>query len=125
MQQNHTYVTPSSLYWNLWPSTLTQYIIFACQNYVVFLSGVDECSLGTDTCDVNADCIDTEGSFSCTCHVGFSGDGESCCMYNILWALEPLPACTLTYGAVKLRHLTLFFYLHVHDRVCLSEREGE
>ena len=45
---------------------------------------MDECSLGTDTCDVNAGCIDTDGSFNCICKVGFSGDGESCCKYSYI-----------------------------------------
>ena len=42
-------------------------------------SDVDECDEGTDSCHVNADCMDTIGSFQCTCSVGYSGDGiENC-----------------------------------------------
>ena len=47
----------------------------------LLLTDIDECSLGTDTCDIgHADCTDTEGSYSCTCHIGYTGNGELCCM---------------------------------------------
>ena len=39
---------------------------------------VDECAEGTDTCDVNARCIDTPTSYSCECNPGYSGDGFTC-----------------------------------------------
>ena len=39
---------------------------------------VDECSEGTHTCSGNATCMDTDGSFSCSCHPGFTGDGFNC-----------------------------------------------
>ena len=48
---------------------------------MIFLSNfldIDECDIETDTCDVNADCNNTVGSFICTCHSGFSGNGETC-----------------------------------------------
>ena len=48
-------------------------------NYVCFFFGVsldiDECIGETDPCDTNAVCLDTEGSFTCTCDVGYSGTG--------------------------------------------------
>jgi len=37
---------------------------------------VDECSLSK--CDANAVCSNTEGSFTCACNIGFSGDGLNC-----------------------------------------------
>src|SRR5688572_9161216 len=43
-------------------------------------AGVDECALGLDDCDVNATCVDQDGSpgFMCACNVGWSGDGVTC-----------------------------------------------
>ena len=38
---------------------------------------IDECSNGT-VCDENADCLDTPGSYECTCSSGYSGDGHTC-----------------------------------------------
>jgi len=39
---------------------------------------VDECTLGTHNCDLNADCKNMDGSFSCMCQEGFFGTGEHC-----------------------------------------------
>ena len=39
---------------------------------------VDECTLGEHTCNVNANCTDTDGSFNCTCREGFEGNGFNC-----------------------------------------------
>lgn len=38
----------------------------------------DECADGTHNCDANATCTNTEGSFSCACDSGYSGDGTTC-----------------------------------------------
>ena len=70
--------------------TVTYCILVAGAHCSVSLfSDIDECLLETDTCDDDADCIDTDGSYTCTCHVGFSGDGEICCecVYYILCEL--------------------------------------
>jgi hypothetical protein len=37
---------------------------------------IDECA--ATPCDVNAACVNTDGSFTCTCNTGYSGDGFSC-----------------------------------------------
>ena len=29
-------------------------------------------------CDSNAECVDSPGSYSCTCDTGFTGDGVDC-----------------------------------------------
>ena len=40
-------------------------------------SDVDECSTG-GVCDENAECVDTAGSYECTCSSGYTGDGHTC-----------------------------------------------
>ncbi|XP_069068939.1 fibrillin-2-like isoform X2 [Pleurodeles waltl] len=41
-------------------------------------SDADECSM-VNSCSLNANCINTVGSYICTCKPGFVGDGKSCC----------------------------------------------
>jgi hypothetical protein len=43
---------------------------------------IDECALSMDTCVVNSQCINTDGSYTCPCDEGFEGDGFVECEYN-------------------------------------------
>ena len=45
----------------------------------LFLPDIDECA-GEHDCNVLADCADTEGSYTCTCNTGYTGDGKSSCV---------------------------------------------
>ena len=40
---------------------------------------INECDDGTASCDVNAQCINTDGSYNCSCSSGYSGDGMTSC----------------------------------------------
>ncbi len=44
----------------------------------VCVSDIDECNGSVQHCDDNAGCTNIDGSFSCTCIAGYSGDGFSC-----------------------------------------------
>ena len=46
--------------------------------YSICQTDVDECSDNTNNCDSNADCTNTEGSYTCACKPGWTGDGTSC-----------------------------------------------
>ena len=39
---------------------------------------IDECYLGTHTCDSNARCMNTAGGFTCKCTYGYTGNGHQC-----------------------------------------------
>lgn len=39
---------------------------------------LDECSNGTHQCSINAQCVNTPGSYRCACSEGFTGDGFTC-----------------------------------------------
>ena len=53
-------------------------IIRICDDSFVPLvsTDIDEClSRDDNNCDINANCMNSNGSFSCACKLGFSGDG--------------------------------------------------
>ena len=41
-------------------------------------SDIDECGTAKHNCDSNAECTNSDGSFSCECKSGFTGDGVQC-----------------------------------------------
>ena len=41
-------------------------------------SDIDECSTNSYSCDVNAVCSNTAGSYACACKAGYTGDGRTC-----------------------------------------------
>jgi len=41
-------------------------------------SDIDECALNLDNCSKLATCQNTDGSFDCSCNIGYHGDGFSC-----------------------------------------------
>ena len=41
-------------------------------------SDIDECETSIHSCDVNAFCNNTIGSYICTCNPGYFGNGKSC-----------------------------------------------
>ena len=42
------------------------------------ISDLNECTLGSYTCDSNAECHNTVGSYTCSCRNGFTGNGKTC-----------------------------------------------
>ena len=47
-------------------------------------SDINECESMSDICDENAQCLNTDGSFSCTCNQGFFGNGINCCKFSVV-----------------------------------------
>ena len=46
---------------------------------VLIILDIDECSdKSTHSCDSNANCTNTDGSYQCKCHQGFAGNGHTC-----------------------------------------------
>ena len=38
----------------------------------------NQCMQDPSVCDANADCVDTDGTATCTCKNGYTGDGQTC-----------------------------------------------
>ena len=45
---------------------------------LLFSQDIEECQTNADNCHVDANCTNTKGSFFCTCHTGYSGNGVTC-----------------------------------------------
>ena len=55
-----------------------KHISFLLLNVSILSLDIDECLANTHECAAKADCKNTEGSFTCTCHDGYQGDGKTC-----------------------------------------------
>ena len=85
------------------------------------LSDINECENGTDNCHADAQCIDTVGSFSCSCLPGFRGDGVMTCagtkeyLFTAAAIIQiEMKAQFLTYPLpFSSQFCFIFFFLHV------------
>ena len=47
-------------------------------NFPFWSIDINECSFSPSVCDVNANCQNNAGSYTCSCNAGFIGDGNTC-----------------------------------------------
>ena len=62
-------------------------IMISC---LLLLADEEECENGTHNCALHAHCINTFGSFYCTCAHGYSGDGVQCSGKEATYCLTDL-----------------------------------
>ena len=58
--------------------------------YLPISTDIDECSAEPNPCDENADCTNSDGSYSCACKQGFAGDGTTCEGTQVDYKIIPL-----------------------------------
>ena len=58
---------------------MSEHTLFQINNtiHTLFID-IDECTKGPQNCDRNADCNDIDGSYTCACMIGWTGDGFTC-----------------------------------------------
>ena len=64
-------------YYRLYRATYIFVGIIYVNNIITYVTDVNECET-TTACDVNADCTNTVGNFTCVCHDSYFGNGKSC-----------------------------------------------
>ena len=69
------------------------YIYFKCPIPTFSFPDIDECTLGTYVCDVNAYCENTIGSYDCICVDGFVENGTFCMSKHTPSYLKMLREC--------------------------------
>ena len=48
------------------------------QRFLDFDADIDECATDNGGCDADATCFNNDGSFTCACNTGYTGDGITC-----------------------------------------------
>ena len=67
-----------------------------------YRSDIDECRFNSHNCSNNAICINTKGSFNCSCKPGYSGNGHNCsggCLRSFIYLLRLANPCRVTVTA--------------------------
>ena len=49
-----------------------------CSLLILLNADVDECISGISDCNDDSDCSNTQGSYTCSCKPGYTGDGKNC-----------------------------------------------
>ena len=53
-----------------------------------YLLDIDECADSTlNNCHADANCANNDGSFTCTCDAGYTGDGVACSGSTLLYCI--------------------------------------
>ena len=58
--------------------TVARQLLFCGLPCCTYNTDIDECENAEDNCHENANCTNTEGSFTCSCNPGYTGDGVNC-----------------------------------------------
>ena len=99
-----------SFYLNILPLLIFSFILFSFLICLVSLIDIDECENNSYPCDSNAQCINTIGSFNCTCRTGYIGDGFSCYGLSLLF-----------YSSLSLFMQSSFFFFTLCHTLIISQ----
>jgi len=69
---------------------------------------IDECASNTHKCDLHSSCVNTIGSYKCSCFDGFSGTGLKCTGY--LLSKKFLPDCLKCFKLIYSVYLRVNYF---------------
>ncbi|KAI8482586.1 carbohydrate binding [Branchiostoma belcheri] len=69
---------------------------------------IDQCTTGTDNCDDDATCTNTDGSFTCSCNTGYTGDGVTCTALQCRTLMAPANGALSPVGANSYQDVVTF-----------------
>ena len=70
---------------NVLPSPCVERMVYVLMVCIAAHTDIDECERGTATCDVSAECTNTDGNYTCSCSSGYSGNGMICIGVNTIY----------------------------------------
>ena len=87
--------------------------------FVCFYPDLDECQAFPNSCHLNAECLNTQGSYSCRCRPGYQGDGLNCtCEFSFLFSFYSSSHFDATSTTNQLVFLTYHYFLNLADGSC-------
>ena len=93
-------------------ATLSAVCLWRDVVFLYFVLDIDECSKNGSPCDENADCLNNDGSYTCTCKDGFTGNGRVCDGKFLSAHKIRLPCIIIAYSAFSF-FLSFFLYLFI------------
>ena len=80
---------------NLFSYSTTVYVGYSLQPTVFCYNFVDinECTESPSVCHQNANCTNTNGSYSCQCLTGYNGDGNLDCAGTVIYIAQLFYCC--------------------------------
>ena len=75
------------------------------------ISDINECNTGLHNCDENADCSNTDGSYTCTCKPSFYDNGRKC---------ESIITSTQYFKFVFFSHIIFFLSVGIPPQIDAS-----
>ena len=73
-------LNPFGSSWKIFVHKSPAALFFLC------FTDADDCAYGSHDCDVNADCNNIMGSFTCTCKPTYFGNGKNCTSFREFYA---------------------------------------
>ena len=59
-------------------ATLSAKMAWASLTVFCLFLDINECAVASHKCDKNAQCVDTDGNYTCLCSPGYTGNGFEC-----------------------------------------------